>query len=278
MIDVCKACTFVWFDPAEYDAMPRCVPSAGTSEQELPPEARRLLAMEQIKDRREQARLDKTAPDEWWKIVPALLGMPVEFDYKRIRIYPVASWLIAAMIFVISIMAFVDLQNVVDSLGLIPAEWSRMCGLTFLTSFFIHGDLFHVLGNLYFLLVFGDNVEEHLGSAKYVLLLLLATFFGGLVHILANPASTTPCIGASGGISALLAYYALQFPNERVGFLFWFRWVRFPVLGYVAFWIVLQVAGTQIGDSNVAHEAHLGGAAAGLACWLMQKNGVKAAA
>lgn len=277
MIDVCRTCTLVWFDPAEYEAMPQLRQQPEPVEKPLPPEARRLLAMEDIRQRRQMAKLEKQAPDELWKIVPAVLGMPVEFDYKHTRKYPVATWSIAIMVLLFSTLAFFDLEHVVDTLGFIPAEWNRMGGFTFLTSFFLHSGLFHLVGNLYFLLVFGDNVEDHLGSAWYVFLLLVAMFAGGIGQTLVDPASLVPCIGASGGISALLVYYALQFPGERVGFIFWFRWIRVPVMGYVIFWVVLQVAGTQMKGSPIAYGAHLGGAVAGLLFWLMQKYIVKVA-
>ena len=275
VIDVCPTCTLIWFDPLEYESLPKARAEQKPKERPLPPEAQQRLAMERIKERRRRVHLDKKSPDGIWKYLPALLGMPVEFDDQRTSTVPIATWSIAVAIILINIIAFFDHGAVVQSLGLVPTEWTRMGGGTFLTSFFLHGGLFHLASNMYFLLVFGDNVEDNLGSAQFVLLLLLATFAGGIAYVLLNPSSTTPCIGASGGISALLTYYALQLPRARIGFLFFFRWIRVPVLGYIVFWVALQIAGTQMVDSQVAHGAHLGGAAAGLGFWLIHKYVVK---
>lgn len=271
MIDVCRTCTLVWFDPAEYDALPKAPPPPPLHIEELPPKARQILAMDNIRHRRQQAWHEKQSPDGFWKYVPAILGMPVEFDYRRPNRKPYATWTVALLIGLISLLAFMDPESVVPQLALIPAEWARLSGFTFFSSFFLHAGILHLVGNLYFLLVFGDNVEDDLGPAWFIFLLLFAMLTGGFAHVLANPGSAVPCIGASGGVSALLAYYALQFPRARLGFLFFFRWVRLPVLAYVFFWVILQVVGTQVADSRVAYGAHLGGAAAGLAFWLFQK-------
>lgn len=274
-VDVCRSCTLVWFDPAEYDSLPKTKAQSKPKEKELPPEARQMLAMEQIKDRRKQAMIEKGSPDGFWKYVPAILGMPVEFDYNRTRTTPAATWSTALLIIIISLLAFLDFETVAQNLALIPAEWNRLGGFTFLTSFFLHGGILHLAGNVYFLLVFGDNVEDHLGSAWFMLLLLVAILGGGFAHVLSDPASTVPCVGASGGISALLAYYALQFPGARVGMLFLFRWIRLPVFAYVFLWVAIQIAGTQITGSSVAYFAHLGGAAVGFGFWLIQRYVVK---
>jgi membrane associated rhomboid family serine protease len=143
-------------------------------------------------------------------------------------------------------------------------------------SFFLHGGIFHLLSNLCFLLVFGDKVEDDLGSGRFLLLLTMATVVGDIVHIAADPDSTLPCIGASGGISGVIAYYALKFPRARLGFLFWifhvFRWVRAPAVVLFVVWIGIQLLGTSnqlAGISNVSYLAHLGGAAVGFVFWLV---------
>lgn len=272
-IDVCRTCTLVWFDPDEYDALPQTKPQPPPKEEALPPAARQMLAMDRARHHREHAQRTKKSPDGFWKYVPAILGMPVEFDYGRPERRPYATWTIALLVILASLAAFLNPAAAISQYALVPAEWSRLSGFTLFTSFFLHGGFLHLMGNMYFLLVFGDNVEDSLGSAWFIFLLLVAMAGGGLVHVLTHPGSTVPCVGASGGVSALLAYYALQFPGARVGFLFFFRWVRLPVMAYVVFWVALQVAGTQIADSGVAYGAHLGGAATGLLFWLFQKIG-----
>ena len=180
------------------------------------------------------------------------------------------------MITVISLLAFTNLQQVVNDWGMIPAEWWRYGGVTFLSSFLLHAGWFHLVGNLYFLIVFGDNVEDYLGRWRMGLLLLVATVAGDLLHILSDSSSTVPCVGASGGISGIIVFYALQFPRARLGILFryyvYFRWIRFPAWAALVIWILFQILGAYMqlqGLSDVSAMAHLGGAGVGLVAWLI---------
>jgi membrane associated rhomboid family serine protease/Zn-finger nucleic acid-binding protein len=278
-LDVCTRCLFVWFDPGEYEALPQVEESASVSpDQRLPLEAREKMALMKLDTMREQ-EADSALPSEWWKQVLAFLGMPIEYNTRPLARTPWLTWLTAAVIVAVSVLAFMDLERAVAAFGLIPAEFGRLGGLTLLTSFFLHGGIFHLLGNVYFLLVFGDNVEDDLGKGRFLLLLLLSTLVGDACHVLAQPHSTMPCVGASGGISGVIAYYALKFPQAKVGILFryfvYFKWVRFSALAMFGIWIVLQIFGawTQLaGVSNVAALAHLGGAAVGFFFWLARRG------
>jgi len=114
-------------------------------------------------NRREQARgseFDSAPPDEWWKSIAAFFGMPVEFDAPAQERHPVVTWFLAAVIISASVHAFFDLQEAVQLFGLIPAHALRLHGLTFVTSFFLDAGVIHLVGNMYFLLVFGDDVEN----------------------------------------------------------------------------------------------------------------------
>jgi membrane associated rhomboid family serine protease len=151
--------------------------------------------------------------------------------------------------------------------------------LTFISSFFLHAGVFHLLSNLYFLVIFGDNVEEWLGWKKYLLLLAAATVVGNLFHMSLNMESTLPCVGASGGISGVLAFYALQFPRARlrmlVGCYMRYGWVKVPAWALFIFWLVFQYVGVRqqvAGLSNVSALAHLGGVVAGLAFWIISRE------
>jgi membrane associated rhomboid family serine protease len=219
-------------------------------------------------------------PTAFWHWVPAFLGLPVEDEQPIGRrtedSKPWFTWTLAVGITVVSLLAMLDLRAVVESYGLIPAEWDRHGGLTWLTSFFLHGGLLHLIGNVYFLIIFGDNVEKCLGTLEFFLLLLVATLCGGFVHILFDPGSTVPCIGASGGISGVIAFYALRFPKNRLAVMFWFifttYWWRMSAVWMFAIWVVLQfvIAGQQmVGVSQVSGGAHLGGALVGVVAWLL---------
>ncbi|MBI4464011.1 MAG: rhomboid family intramembrane serine protease [Acidobacteria bacterium] len=287
-LDVCTRCEFVWFDPKEFEALPPAAPPPGVDEKQLPMEARLLLAkyeIEQIDDHPLPLEVDEAPPVQGWKALPAFLGMPVEYESHALQRLPWATWGLAAAVSLCSLLAFLDFARAVQDFALIPAEVGRYWGLTLLTAFFLHGGWLHLLGNLYFLLVFGDDVEDYLGKSRYLLVLLLATATGGLLHTLGHPDSTTPVIGASAGVSGILVYYGLQYPRARLGFLiqyfFLFRWIRLRAWMYVLLWIVLQSIGALqqlTGVTQVSFLGHLGGAAIGFLFWLLWKWGLPAPA
>jgi len=267
----------VWFDPKEFEGLPR-EPVQPRADEELSPRAREALALQKVEQMRKaaEAREGAAPPDEGWKWLPALLGMPVECEVNAVSRLPLVTWGLAALICGVSVWAFSDLARVVKEFGLVPAQAWRHGGLTFLTSFVLHGGLLHLLSNVYFLLIFGDNVEEALGRRRYLALIALAAVVGDLLHVAMDPHSQVPCIGASGGISGIIVFYALKFPHARLGFLFriyWaFRWVRISARTALILWLLLQSLGAWqqlAGFTNVSALAHLGGAAVGFAFWLI---------
>lgn len=278
VLDVCRACQFVWFDPQEYEALPAPPPPV-PKEAPLPQSAKEVVAMAEVdRLRRRQA---EAAPD-WDDVrsIPAVLGLPVELDPNPFARRPWATWLTAFVICVVSVLVFSRPASLA-TLALVPAEWMRGSGVTLLTSFFVHGGIWHLLSNVYFLCLFGDNVEGYLGRTRWLILLLAATVAGDALHILADPRSSLPCVGASGGISGLMAFYALRFPSAQLGMRLRFRyswhwpWFTFPVWGWFAFWTAMQLFGVlqQIsGFGHVSSLAHLGGAAAGFVAWLVWRK------
>ena len=276
-VDVCRPCHFIWFDVREVENLvPRPVPPAPP---EVPQKVREIIAIERVKQLAEQARgpdFDSVAPDERWKWIAAFLGMPVEFDAAPQERRPWATWILCATIIAASAFAFTRLHEIVSQFGLIPAQATRLHGLTFLTSFFLHAGVIHLIGNMYFLLVFGDDVENFLKPGRYLALIVLAAFIGDIAHIVAEPRSEIPCIGASGGIAGIIVFYALEFPHVKLGFLlrylFLFRWIRLPAWFVFVLWFVFQLIGAweqKAGISSVSSFAHLGGALVGFIAWLM---------
>src|SRR6516165_1537313 len=178
-----------------------------------------ITEVERLSKQAEGSEFDSAAPDESWKQIAAFLGMPVEFDAPAEQRKPWATWLLSAVIICVSLLAFLNLREVVQRFGLIPAEATRLGGLTFVTSFFLHAGIIHLVGNMYFLLVSGDNVENFLRPLRYIALIAIAALVGDLIHIASEPNSTIPCIGASGGIAGVITFYALSFPQAKIGFL-----------------------------------------------------------
>ncbi len=165
--------------------------------------------------------------------------------------------------------------------GLIPLEISSGDLLvphpvplyaTVFTSMFVHGGLFHLGGNMLYLWIFGDNVEDRMGRLKFLVFYLLAGLGAAAAQIWANPASKIPMIGASGAISGVLGAYIFLFPRARVlTFIplgFFYRVMEIPAAVVLGFWIIVQVLngamtlGVQTG--GVAWLAHVGGFVAGL--------------
>jgi len=140
--------------------------------------------------------------------------------------------------------------------------------LTLLTSMFLHGGLFHLLGNMLYLWIFGNNIEDHLGSGRFIIFYVLSGLGASLTHIIFNPNSPYPMIGASGAIAGVLGAYLILYPGARVltlVFLFFFiRILPIPAAIILGLWFLLQVLNIGLGG-GVAWFAHIGGFLIGIA-------------
>jgi len=137
----------------------------------------------------------------------------------------------------------------------------------FIASMFLHGGFVHIAGNMLFLWIFGNNVEDTLGHMRFLLFYLLCGIMASSVHIFMNPASTVPIIGASGAIAGVLGAYFLLFPRARVWVLFFFiifvRLIPVPAVIVLGMWFILQILSAPAGG-DVAWYAHIGGFIAGM--------------
>lgn len=271
-LDACKHCQLFWFDPGEFDLLPPPAP-------EPVPQP---LAATEAESGAEAATRDaslKLHPAEpTWQYLFLLFGFPMEQTATRVRRHPWITWSLAAVIAVVSLVAFNHFMEAVGRFAFIPEHAFRTGGLTLLTAFFLHADLGHLIGNLYFLVVFGDNVEDFLGRWRYALLLVAATLAGSLLHFALEPGSPTPSIGASGGISGLIAFYALRFRRARLLVLIVFFPLRASVWVLFLLWGVLQMIGlaSQLqGVSAVSASAHIGGALVGVLFWWLEEAGAR---
>ena len=220
-------------------------------------------------------------PENDWKLIPVLFGLPAELD-EIDGVGPDKPWLTWVTAFVIAVVSILTLIQVafapepyiIKEWGLIPKEAWRHHGLTFITSFFLHGSVWHLVSNLYFLVVFGGSVERYAGSWRWLLIIGVATFLGGGLDAAIEPGSAIPLIGASGGISGLLVYYCLNFPKAQFGVSVLFEWREFSAWRLLSVWVLLQIIGSFLqlkGGGHVASLAHLGGAVAGAVFWLIWK-------
>jgi len=150
--------------------------------------------------------------------------------------------------------------------------------LTILTAMFLHASTLHLIGNLLFLWIFGDNVEEVLGTFRYVIAYLAFGIAGSMAQIAAAPDSLIPTLGASGAIAGVMGAYIIWFPHNRVRVLFFNFLTELPAYLVVGGWILVQIAGGygsigHLGEvGGVAYLAHIGGAAVGLAVGLLYRD------
>ncbi len=158
--------------------------------------------------------------------------------------------------------------------GLVPADWGWE---TLGSSMFLHGGFAHLLGNMLFLWITGDNVEDRLGHLGYLFFYATAGACAGLAHVYGHPDSRIPCVGASGAISGVMAGYLVLFPFARIRFwalFFFFIIIRtftftLPALLAIGLWfgeqLLLEHFSGRAGITEVAYDAHIGGFVAGLA-------------
>jgi len=148
------------------------------------------------------------------------------------------------------------------------------------SSMFMHGGLFHLGGNMLYLWIFGDNVEDKLGHFRFFIFYILSGLAATFTHILTSPNSQIPMLGASGAVAGVLGAYFLRFPGSRISTLIFFgffaRLVRVPALFVLGFWFILQLLyglpslGSQGG--GVAWFAHIGGFLAGMLLFKMMRK------
>ena len=153
--------------------------------------------------------------------------------------------------------------------------------LPLFSSLFLHGGWLHLLGNMLYLWIFGDNVEDVLGHARYLLFYLLCGIGAGMTHIITQPGSHVPTIGASGAIAGIMGAYFVLFPRARVVTLvpifFFIQLIEIPAYFFLAFWFIIQLfSGTISGSSaisgGIAFWAHIGGFACGMVLLLFFKR------
>lgn len=268
-LDVCRGCHAAWFDRGELAAVPR-KPAPAPPPAPLPQPLREKMALFELQQKR-QAEVDAISegpPTEVWHWAPGVMGLPVEVVEPERRTWPVVTWGVIGLCAAALLLAH-PLADVIKEWGLVPAQWAREGGLTLVTSFFLHAGWFHLLSNMYFLAIFGDNVEDSLGVGLFAVLLLAAHLAGLVLHGATDPHSNLPLVGASAGISGVLGYYAVMFPRARLGLMVYFRWIQMPAYMALVLFGGLQLLGTMVqasGFSHVSYAGHLGGLAVGIAC------------
>jgi membrane associated rhomboid family serine protease len=212
---------------------------------------------------------------------------PIRDNVPR-RTTPFVTWAIIAVnaaVFLFELtLPPAALEQLFYLFGIVPArfthpEWAAWIGFPidnywpFLTSMFLHGGWLHVIGNMWALWIFGDNVEDRMGHGRFLVFYVLTGLIAGATHWLTNPNSTLPTVGASGAVAGILGAYFFLFPRAQIvamfPLFFWPLFFELPAVTYLMVWFFSQVfAGTLSGLSpddvgGVAVWAHVGGFVAG---------------
>lgn len=202
------------------------------------------------------------------------------YDTVRLRKFP----LINITLVLANVLAFLYelrmdpamLKEFIFTWGLIPARFMSDPNATWETIFssmFLHGGWFHIINNMWVLLIFGDNVEAGMGSLRYLIFYLLSGVAAGLLQMYILPTSLIPMIGASGAVAGVLGAYLILYPRSRIAslvpILFIFTIVEIPAMLFLIFWFLSQLYSGWFaiqggGESGIAWWAHIGGFAFGV--------------
>lgn len=200
--------------------------------------------------------------------------IPISDDQPHQR-FPVVT----LIIIVLNVLVFagwqlqVGLPASVDQAAFIPADLTEYSGTgaipTLFTAMFMHGGWMHLIGNMWFLWIFGNNIEDACGHGRFIVFYLLTGVLATLAHVAADPASTVPLVGASGAVSGVLGAYLVKHPRAQVRTLIplgiFTRLVDVPAFLFLLIWIGLQIF-WQVSkqQGGVAYLAHIGGFIAGV--------------
>lgn len=195
-------------------------------------------------------------------------------DENPTRIKPYVNYLIICLCFIIFLWQISEGNGffiyTITEFGLIPARILSGDGyVTLFTSMFLHGGWMHIIGNMFFLYIFGDNVEDSFGHLGYLVFYFTSGALASLIWMLTELGSPYPAVGASGAISGVMAAYLLLFPNARIrtliGFGFFWHFIKVSASMMIGFWFLYQLFLAFLSfDAGVAYFAHIGGFVAGL--------------
>lgn len=199
------------------------------------------------------------------------------------RYYPVVNNILIAanvLVFLVQLAQGADIDRFNYFYGLVPARYSiphisayfspMQQAMAFVTFMFLHGGFVHLIGNMWMLYIFGDNIEDRLGPFRYAAFYILCGVTSGLAHLLLNVHSNVPTIGASGAIAGVMGAYFILYPRAKILtlipiiFIPWF--LEIPAFVFLGFWFFLQMlnaAGSQ-GGGGIAWWAHIGGFVGGI--------------
>ena len=212
-----------------------------------------------------------------------MLFFPIS-DLNTTKNKPIFSWIIIICCILIflyqeclgyhseqrTILTFGMIPSVLFNINQLPDELATIPSyMTLVSSMFLHGGWMHLIGNMAYLYIFGDNIEDELGKVKFVIFYIFCGIFAGFSQALIDINSEIPMIGASGAISGILGAYLVLFPKKDIKVFFWFfiffKIFRIPAMYVIGCWIFIQFFNLNNNEeSNIAYIAHIGGFISGL--------------
>ena len=181
---------------------------------------------------------------------------------------PYLTYILIGICTFVFILQYLSQMNplIYYNFGFIPANFfSDYSSFTIYTSMFLHGGFFHIAGNMLYLWIFGDNVEDSMGTLKFIIFYLLCGTIAAICQGLVDPSSEVPMVGASGAIGGVLGAYLINHPNARVlvliPFGFFSQLIKIKALYVLGFWFILQFISS---GGGVAYAAHIGGFVSGI--------------
>ena len=253
-LDLCRVCKVAWFD-------------AGELKTESPTSAPRIVSASGVS-------LDDIDANN---IVHTLTSLPREENSAPVNRGIWATYVLLALMAVISLVGFLD-SDFRQQYAFQSRFPFRAFGIPFISSIFLHGDLWHLVSNGYFLWMFGDNVEDAIGGVEFLELFFLSALFSNLAVCFLSPPHSY--VGASGGLMGIIAFYVLSFKHARVSqhiFLF-FKTLRItvPITYYAALYLVLEMFGAFVQMKGkpiaVSHLSHVSGALFGSLYWAIRRR------
>jgi len=290
-VDVCVPCHLIWFDEDEIHKVPHPEDlisrhGDGTLVQQSGESFKRELLAKEQRQNEKEALLSTEGPDQILKSIPAFFGLPVEISNpKPGRV----AWISIILSLCLLILHFVTEKNAIGSLGFVPDDIWRNGGMTWITSAFMHAGWLHILSNLYFFWIFGDDVERYLGTWRFLAFFCMAAIIGNLFAFFFSGSPGVPHIGLSGVVMAELTFYGLAFPKSKIAYLFplskatsqgfirpMLLWLKLPAILVVFAYLLKEFFYYFVYESAkfsaVAHSVHLGGIAAGIVAWFLFRD------
>lgn len=288
-IDVCRTCRIFWLEAASFDEVPRgsqLLHARGDSTlvKDL---GEAYIEHYQIKSEKEKITADGVIqePDSVIENILGQLRLPLERSNRPTPEWPIVSGATLALMLILQV--FVTDQSLIEGLGFYPNDLLKNFGFNIFSNVFIHTSWFHLLANLYFAFILSDDVEDDLGSKKFLGFLGFTVVAEALVAALISGSRDIPHVGYSGVVMALFAYYGLQFPKAKIiwflprihlansssarGPLFTWAWFQFRALWIAFFYFaadfIYYLAQEMNSKESVSFSGHIAGFLAGVLFW-----------